>query len=57
MFAKGLPSNYELEVKKVDTLDDVIVASQNIEDMIVRKRVNKNKGWEKKDHKWSKVVD
>lgn len=36
-FVKGFPVDYEVEVKKVDYLDDAIVVAHNIEDMIIRK--------------------
>lgn len=45
---KGLPVEYEVKVKKDEILDDVIVAAQNIEDMIVRKEIEKQKVGEKR---------
>lgn len=45
---KGLPADYEVEVKKADTLDDVIVVAQNIEDIIVRKTREKQMVVEKR---------
>ncbi|KAI3701001.1 hypothetical protein L2E82_45642 [Cichorium intybus] len=40
-YARGLPAEYELEVKRAETLDDAIIAARNVEDVGKRRALER----------------
>ncbi|KAI3709136.1 hypothetical protein L2E82_38895 [Cichorium intybus] len=50
-YARGLPAEYELEVKRAETLDDAIIAARNVEDVGKRRALERQAFGDK--HKFS----